>query len=91
MTNKRVNRVWSSPPYVHWEYSEMCTRPYDPTHPSCTCTGGILCRACKALWKAELLALMIFGPTKRNPKKPRKTRNACKPTALAGDNAKGDE
>jgi len=91
MTNKRVNRIWSSPPYVHGEYSEMCPRPYDPTRPTCTCTGGILCGACKMLSMGELLALTIFGPTKSDPEKPRKTRNARKPTALAGDNAKGDE
>jgi hypothetical protein len=91
MTNKRVNRVWSSPPYMHGEYSAMCPSPYDPTHPTCTCTGSIPCRACKALWVAELLASIIFGPTKGNPKKLRKTRNVRKPTALAGDNAKGDE
>jgi hypothetical protein len=91
MTNKRMNRVWSSPPYVRGEYSEMCPRPYDPTHSTCTCTDGLLHGAFKALWVAELLALIIFGPTKSNPTKPRKTRNARKPTALAGDNAKRDE
>ena len=55
------------------------------------CTGGILCGACKASSMEELLASTIFGRTKSNPKKPSKTRNARKPTALASDNAKGDE
>jgi hypothetical protein len=91
MTNKSVNRVWSRPPYVHGGYLEMCPRPYDPTHPTWTCTGGIPCGVCKMLSMGELLALTIFGPTKSDPKKPRRTRNARKPTALAGDDAKGDE